>query len=466
MRSPFLLIASLWPCARRISLILLLVCAVSWTFGEAVAQTRSHYVRKDDAADTVIVFVHGVLGDSVSTWTNDNKAYWPELLTKDRAFDGTDIYVYQYPTSANATLSIDELAENMRLMLDTSGVSSHSRIVFLVHSMGGLVTRAYLLKNRRVADRVAFIYFFSTPTTGSEMAGLAALVLRNPQIRNMQILQPAGYLADLQRQWLAARFSIPSYCAYESRATYGLQIVTQASASNLCNQRLDPIDADHITIVKPADENDTPYLAFKSAFHEVISSSGLRPKATFDIYPAFKPVYDFFSSELGRPRGPAQLSDDTYEAEYDRARVIWIKSLLTIYVLPDDNASRPVIPQPDAAWAPPEFFDDAKLRAMFGTPEDKLPPQGGVAYHWIRDPERWKWIGWRQWYCRFLDEVFYQEFNSGIMIGLLHAAPMRNEGQIIVVLNDGRWFARDAKATAPDCVQIAEPFPTRPRQGQ
>ena len=443
------------------SLSLLFLCLCSWTGGESAAQTQSRYVRKYDRADTVIVFVHGVLGDSVSTWTN-GRTYWPDLLTRDDTFAGTDIYVYQYPTGVNATLSVDETSEHMRLLMDTSGVSSHRRIIFLAHSMGGLITRAYLLKNRRVADQTAFLYFFSTPTTGSEVASLAAVILRTPAIRNMQILQPAGYLADLQRQWLAARFSLPSYCAYEKRATLGFEVVTQASASNLCTQRLDPIDADHISIVKPADENDIPYLAFKSAFKEVIPTVTVQPKPTFDIHPSFADVYKRYAGELGQPLGPAQLSDDTYQAAYERALIVWIKSLLAIYVLPFNNDERKVIRQSDSAFAPAEFFDDGKLRAMFGTPDDKLPPHGGVAYHWNRDPDRWKFIGWREWYCRFFDEVFYQEFQSGIIFGVFHLSPTRDEGQVLVVLNNGRWQSGIAPRKAPDCLQISDPFPTRP----
>jgi len=36
------------------------------------------------------------------------------MLTTDHTFDGADIFVYSYPTGFWATLSIDELAENMR----------------------------------------------------------------------------------------------------------------------------------------------------------------------------------------------------------------------------------------------------------------------------------------------------------------------------------------------------------------
>jgi hypothetical protein len=74
----------------------------------------SRYIRKSSGADTVIVFVHGIMGDGVSTWTSESESYWPTMLTMDHTFDGGDIFVYSYPTGFWAALSIDELAENMR----------------------------------------------------------------------------------------------------------------------------------------------------------------------------------------------------------------------------------------------------------------------------------------------------------------------------------------------------------------
>jgi triacylglycerol esterase/lipase EstA (alpha/beta hydrolase family) len=172
----------------------------------SVADPISSHIRKSPGADTVIVFVHGIMGDGVSTWTSESEShsYWPRMLTKDHAFDDVDIYVYSYPTGFWATLSIDELADNMRSTLVVDGVSDYPKIVFLSHSMGGLVTRAYLLKNRKVADRTVFAYFFSTPTNGSDMASIAQYLSSNPQLAKMKPLNVEDYLGDLQRQWLAA----------------------------------------------------------------------------------------------------------------------------------------------------------------------------------------------------------------------------------------------------------------------
>jgi len=226
----------------------------------------------DAKANGVIVFVHGVLGDARATWSNGN-AYWPALLTGDNTFDGQDIYVFGYPsTKFGKTFSIDELAENLRLVLSTDGVMQYKQLTFVSHSMGGLVTRAFLLKYQsQVVAKIRFLYFFATPTTGSPYAALAKLVSRNPQFGQMYPMDADSYLGPLQSNWLAANLKLRSYCAYETQAILGQIIVERQSATNLCTERLDPIDASHIDIVKPVNVNSTAYRALKMAFMETAS---------------------------------------------------------------------------------------------------------------------------------------------------------------------------------------------------
>lgn len=170
-------------------------------FSAFPADAGSRYIRQTSGAESVIVFVHGILGDGDSTWT-DGKAYWPELLKSDPTFNSSDIFVYSYPTTFWASLSIDELAENIRLQLDVDHVSDHRRIIFLTHSMGGLVTRVFLLNNRKVAERTLFAYFFSTPTGGAEVASIATLISRNPQFNKMKPMNAVDSVPI--RNWFSA----------------------------------------------------------------------------------------------------------------------------------------------------------------------------------------------------------------------------------------------------------------------
>lgn len=264
-----------------VSLFIVLLSACSSTVTAKPIQpsnaSGSRYIRNEEPNKTkVIVFVHGVTGDANTTWTNEEtNAYWPSMVKEDPAFHKANVYVFQYPSPPTGkSLSVDELAEVMRRRLEADGVLKYPELIFLSHSMGGLVTRAFLLRYRDQAAKVKMAYFFATPTEGSPYAQLARLVSKNTQFKSMYPMESDNYLADLQRDWLAARFGIRSFCAYEGKELYGLLIVDQASATNLCNERLDPIAENHINIVKPADAKDDRYIAFKTAYTIVDGDGG------------------------------------------------------------------------------------------------------------------------------------------------------------------------------------------------
>ena len=232
---------------------------------------HSQYIRRSNA-DTVIVFVHGVFGGADGTWTNvASHAYWPRLLTDDPAFQNNDVYVYSYTSpDLGQSYTIDELIENMRLVFSNDEVfQKHKRVVFICHSMGGLVVRGFLKRYQANASQVPLIYFFSTPTSGAHIAQLAKFLSQNPQLHGMLPARSDSYVADLQRDWRALPIHVNSRCAYEKLNTYGIQIVDEQSASNLCDGPVDPILANHIDIVKPKDTSDLPYIAFKQAFENI-----------------------------------------------------------------------------------------------------------------------------------------------------------------------------------------------------
>ena len=81
-------------------------------------QATSRYIRNENNSG-IIVFVHGLFGDATTSWTNSTtNSYWPKLLTQDSIFDTMDVYVYEYPSpKLRSSYSINELAENMRLVL-------------------------------------------------------------------------------------------------------------------------------------------------------------------------------------------------------------------------------------------------------------------------------------------------------------------------------------------------------------
>lgn len=232
-----------------------------------VGMAESRYIRKNEELKSVIVFVHGFWG-SADTWRSD-KAYWPELMLQDESFDNASLFVLDYPTSIFEKMSIDEVAESIRVDIRGHDVDKHESLVFLVHSMGGLVTRSFLLKNRAIAEKTAMIFFYATPTTGSEIADLAKLVICNQQLKKMCVMEDDSYLADQVRAWSSAKIDIASYGAYEKQKMKGLIVVVpMASAAILTNKELTPLEYNHTDIVKPDSQSDRRNMVFRTAFQD------------------------------------------------------------------------------------------------------------------------------------------------------------------------------------------------------
>ena len=238
--------------------------------GPQSAIEGSQYLKQRADAVGVLVFVHGVIGDALTTWTNkETRESFPGMVAKDPECDAYDVFVFGYPTRATGKqFTIDDVAEHLRLVLDEHRVTHYERMAFVVHSMGGLVTRTYVHRYQHIVrDKIDFLYFLSTPTSGADIANYAALISNNRQFADMRPMRTAkaSWLEALHKNWLAAHFAFPSYCAYERRDTFGMRIVSFDSAIQLCTESPNPIDADHINMVKPASRDDAAYIAVRQA---------------------------------------------------------------------------------------------------------------------------------------------------------------------------------------------------------
>jgi pimeloyl-ACP methyl ester carboxylesterase len=231
-----------------------------------------------------VVFVHGIFGTKDDTWFNRGNSF-PALLASDPQFQNqADVFLFEYFTPRfGSAATISGLAGQLRGSLEDNRVfEDHKSVVFLSHSMGGLVVRQYLL-TRHDLSKIAMLYFYATPTNGSELTSTAQQISSNPQLRGMLPLEGNDLLQSIQDGWLqwdeAKR--IPSYCAFETLQTYGVWVVTQSSAAALCNQPLDPMSANHIDIVKPANRRDPRYSRFATALHKTLP---VVPAGTMDDF--------------------------------------------------------------------------------------------------------------------------------------------------------------------------------------
>ena len=231
--------------------------------------------ERNESSNTLIVFVHGLGDDSVNAWRNpDNGAYWPSLVASDDTFNGADIAVYGYPTDVlRGTYTIDDVATDLNRQLQSFQLRhTYENTIFVAHSMGGLVVRAYLLKHREEIELPKFIYFLGTPTNGSSIANLARLISSSPQVKGLVDFPDNLYLRSQSSQWQASalRTEIKTYCAFEVLRTSGVKVVPQASATALCNDRFEPIHENHIRMSKPKGLTSEAHISFRLAYAETI----------------------------------------------------------------------------------------------------------------------------------------------------------------------------------------------------
>src|SRR5439155_8754084 len=204
--------------------------------------------------------------------------YWPAMLSSRPPFrNRTDIYLFGFFSPYLKTaLGINELARKMSDSFRRDQVLvEHSKVIFLCHSMGGLITKAFRLKEHLDASKIGFIYFFATPHEGSNKAVWLSLISRNPELDDMRPIDENPELQQVDGDWMASVYSrdVQRYCAYETLKYLHLAIIVPyGSATRGCNHRPLKVIADHSSIVKPSNEATDPYQSFVDAFNEQFPS--------------------------------------------------------------------------------------------------------------------------------------------------------------------------------------------------
>ncbi len=161
---------------------------------------------------TVVVFVHGILSNREECWTHEKGSYWPELLKqeKEKELEAFGIYVFSYKTgvfSRDYSLSdaVDSLKENMRI----DKVLQCKRIIFVCHSMGGIVVRKFIVQ-RAALDLIdkkieVALYLVASPSLGSRYADWLEPIAKffgNSQADVLRFSQNNAWLSDLDRDFL------------------------------------------------------------------------------------------------------------------------------------------------------------------------------------------------------------------------------------------------------------------------
>ena len=270
--------------------------------------------------DTVFVFIHGLLSSAATCWANAQGKYWPAMVAQEEAFSGPSVFVSEYHTSVNSetydiSQCVAEVLRALKLPQPTQRAPlSHARIIFVCHSLGGVVCRRLLEEHRQhFAGKSIGVVLLASPSLGSKYAAKLQTVgrLYGHQIAR-QLLPSSDSLKDIDNRFrsLLQQNEFLSLSGVEAVEHHGPvffkgfprilpPVVDAASASRYFGPTRILPNTDHFSIVKPASELDPVHLLLREYYLEFLQRSGgesAHHRNTAQTAGTADPLFDVYQS--------------------------------------------------------------------------------------------------------------------------------------------------------------------------
>ncbi|MBB3777975.1 pimeloyl-ACP methyl ester carboxylesterase [Xanthomonas campestris] len=253
------------------------------------------YIVKEKS-EVAVVFVHGLNSNSTSCWTNRNKVFWPDLFASDPRLPPASIYLANYHTGiSSGDYGIQDCCDEMHAALgriDSQGrppVLNRKNIIFVCHSMGGIVVRYMLDKySEDYSCKNIGLCLIASPTAGSVFARwLAPLSWVSSHLATNQLQLGSRFLQDLDGRFALFRDRMSGVLvggeAIEQRSFLFLnRIVGRSSAGHYFPLRRVIRGTSHTSICKP-DSIESPSHQFLVDFFGSCSfiEKKIRPNVSF-----------------------------------------------------------------------------------------------------------------------------------------------------------------------------------------
>ncbi|CAI7616134.1 unnamed protein product [Penicillium glandicola] len=254
-----------------------------------------------------ICFIHGLTGDREKTWTADGQSTpWPKALLPQKLHQariltyGYDAYVISKSTASSNRL-IDH-ATNLLADLTSDRESCNASLrplIFVAHSLGGLVCKKAILLSRNnpethfqdVFDALKGVIFMGTPHMGAWMANWAKIpantfgFVKSINVNLIDVLQRDNQLLEsIQRDFLAMVRQVREKgrglevtCFFEELPTRGVGTIVSKESASFDSYAPRSIRADHRGMVKFATMEDN---GFKRVLGELVRWTSVVDKHT------------------------------------------------------------------------------------------------------------------------------------------------------------------------------------------
>ena len=232
-----------------------------------------------------IIFIHGFTSDA-KCWLNKNGTFWPSLLSREDPFAGCGIFVFNYQTNfRSSNYGINDVADSLREFCNQHHLFASKAIVFVCHSMGGIVARRFLVSEQSKLGhnnsvKKIGLFLIASPSLGSDYANMGrhlAGLTQNEQAQSLQFSDRNTFLIQLDRDFVKLKETgnieilgkeliedkplkdVPFIARLLSRDP----IVKSFSAARYFADSYKIPGSDHDTIAKPEDERSEQHLALK-----------------------------------------------------------------------------------------------------------------------------------------------------------------------------------------------------------
>ena len=236
-----------------------------------------------------IVFVHGLNGNAGRYWCRDDKPenYWPAWVGEDLPDVGVWSLGYEnaafkkrrfsfLPGYRGLAMPLSDRARSVLLKLEVAKLGERP-LLFITHSMGGLLVKQLLRTANEYPDRKKWtaiwkntrgVCFIATPHVGADPAAWAAYfrTLLGTNI-STQELEPHGPLLrelnEFYRNFVNRRgVNIKTLSFFEKKPLVGNTLVVREGDADpgVPEAGLYPEDENHLSICKPRNNKETIHL--------------------------------------------------------------------------------------------------------------------------------------------------------------------------------------------------------------
>ncbi|KFZ05991.1 hypothetical protein V501_07831 [Pseudogymnoascus sp. VKM F-4519 (FW-2642)] len=262
------------------------------------------YTPNFDEPTADIIFVHGLGGSSRMSWSynRDENLFWPEAWLSTEpdirtarilSFGYNAYFASQGPNSiAGISDFAKQLLFDMKFGKDSLGEDlnvGHRPIIFVVHSMGGLVFKKAMMQGHNddgfkgFISQVKAVLFLSTPHRGTNLAEILNRILsvsifnHSPKRYVSELKQNSPFIEDINEEFRKHAPKLQIFSFYETLETAigpkRVLILERASSTlGYPHEITIPLSADHHNVCKFPNREDLSYKSIKGVIKSLVSS--------------------------------------------------------------------------------------------------------------------------------------------------------------------------------------------------